>query len=683
MTKTITFLRACAALIALLGFGRLTAQTLESDNPSYFPGEPIVIDFAGGPGNRLDWVGIYPEGTLPGTGPASTLWFYVNGSRTASVGFREGSLLFPTGLNLAGTWVAYFLVNDGYTSLTNISFTVVDPSTPAVRRNKRIYSPGENISVTFTNGPANAKDWIAVYRAGQAPGSVASTLWFYVDGTRAGNTGVSSGTISFPGGLAATGDYEVHLLENDGYTSLASQPFSVRIPAVTGPRLLSIQPAGGSTNAIPDAPFEASITNGPAASVSLSSVVLSLDGAPVTASVSQLSNRVTVAYTNATILPAGSSHTYVLAFADTASVPAQYRFTNTFSIGGYRNLELPAPIVFESFDTTIEGEVPTGWSRIHFTVVENEELDFGNLDSAAYANWTVVEASRFNGRFITYSNPETSDGEALDYAGRVNVVNPFNVVGGRVLREPLARGRFLFADSGYRRGAAQVQYLFTPDFNLTGRSNVFVAFKSLWEQNQDNFAGLEYSIDGGTNWLPIAYFIDGPDIVRGEDGQIDATATFTTERGDVARYTDSNGSEVGGQYGAFIAAPIGADLAPYIQARVNDDFVESKRYEWYRLPAADNAGRVRFRFAHSGTDSWYWGIDDFGLYATAPTTARPTLAISRADGGVRLSWPADTGLILESSAALGSAWTAVSGVAGNSYVAAADAAMRLYRLRQP
>jgi hypothetical protein len=48
---------------------------------------------------------------------------------------------------------------------------------------------------------------------------------------------------------------------------------------------------------------------------------------------------------------------------------------------------------------------------------------------------------------------------------------------------------------------------------------------------------------------------------------------------------------------------------------VNDDEVESKRVEIVRLAQADNQPAVRFRFANVGSDSYYFGIDDFGLYS--------------------------------------------------------------------
>ncbi|MCB1127169.1 MAG: immunoglobulin domain-containing protein, partial [Verrucomicrobiae bacterium] len=56
-------------------------------------------------------------------------------------------------------------------------------------------------------------------------------------------------------------------------------------------------------------------------------------------------------------------------------------------------------------------------------------------------------------------------------------------------------------------------------------------------------------------------------------------------------------------------------LAPFISARVNDDNLESKRVEVLRLVGADNQAKVRVRFLQTGTASWYFGIDNFGLYS--------------------------------------------------------------------
>src|SRR6266404_780292 len=289
-------------------------------------------------------------------------------------------------------------------------------------------------------------------------------------------------------------------------------------------------------------------------------------------------------------------------------------------------ISLPAPIYLEDFNSAAEGGLPAGWSRTNFSNLPETNFNLVDLDSASYAGWLVVERSRFTTNFLAYTN-HTS----VDYS-RVLSFDPANVVNGQTITN-LATGRFVFCTSGWREGS-QVQYLFSPDFNLTGKTNVYVSYHSLFEQNQDSMGAVEYSVDQGTNWLPVVYMLDGPDVITGTNG-IDALKTFTNRYSDVSTYLDpGSGTTKGGYYGAFIAAASNQwqTLGPYISARVNDDPVESKRVELYRLPAAENKSAVRFRFGHAGTDSWYFGIDDFGLYAITPGT--PVITTAPADMSV-------------------------------------------------
>ena len=230
----------------------------------------------------------------------------------------------------------------------------------------------------------------------------------------------------------------------------------------------------------------------------------------------------------------------------------------------------------------------------------------------------------------------------------------------------------------------QVMYLFTPDFNLTGESDVYLSFHSLWEQNQDSIASVEYSIDQGQTWLPVAYFLDEDDVIR-VDETIDAVATLTELRDDVATYIDPvSGETLGGTYGFFIGAEVSAELAPFISPRIDDDPSDSKRIELFRLPAADNQATVRFRFAHAGSDSWYWGVDNFGLYSIPSGGEQPELSISQGQGSqITVSWDsAATGFTLQATAVLGEAadWQPVNGVANNSVTLEAAGDARYFRL---
>ena len=104
---------------------------LRVSKPAYALGETIVFTFAHGPGNPKDWIGVYPLGESPHQG--STIWGYVGGGgHTATTGTTDGTISLAAGSqnNAAdwplhtGSWVAYLLVNDGYTPLASVQFDI-------------------------------------------------------------------------------------------------------------------------------------------------------------------------------------------------------------------------------------------------------------------------------------------------------------------------------------------------------------------------------------------------------------------------------------------------------------------------------------------------------------------------------------------------------------------------------
>lgn len=609
------------ALTAVLALGVRAAQTpvVDTDHFTYLPQEPIVVTFRDGPGNRLDWVGIYPDGVTPG-GSASTAWQYADGAG-GQAGVKEGSVLFGGGLNTAGDWKAYLLLNDGYDILATASFRVADPTAPFVRTTQRAYTAGASYSVMFTNGPANPKDWIGIYPADRLPGNGSSLNWSYVDGTGSGTTGVPAGTIAFATGLPV-GNYIAYLLVDDSYTPLASEPFTVVAPAPVPARVLNVSPADGATDITPLPTYRATITNG-TTRVTASGITLKLNGAVITPVINDQTSFVTVSYTPAALFENGAQPVFELVITDNAATPNLSTNRTSFTVKRV-NLTLPAPVFSENFDAAPEGALPSGWTEVNYTDVQNPELDLVNLDSASYATWVTVNASRFAGSFVTYSNPDNPQTWANDYH-RVLNYNPVYVVNGQLVTA-LATGRVAFADSGYRNGTAQIMYLSTPEINLAGKTDIFLSFHSIWEQNQDSMAGVEYSIDGGATWKPALYLLDVADVTTDGQGNVDALATLNAAHGDLPNYTDPvSGEPRGGSYGAFLGAPVDASLAPFISGRAEENTTDSKRVELVALPQAGNQARVKVRFFHVGTDSWYFGIDDVGLYSI-PATQPPTIA---------------------------------------------------------
>ena len=287
------------------------------------------------------------------------------------------------------------------------------------------------------------------------------------------------------------------------------------------------------------------------------------------------------------------------------------------SLTAQTNLTLPTPIpgAFEDFQSFAEGAdlSAAGWTVTNFTSEINLEPSLDDPTSLSYANWLVINTNRL----LTLP---------LEASRRLQVA-PDQVINGTAVTA-LLQDNFIYAESD-TRGGSQVQFLESPDFNCTGKTGVTLVFYSAYEQNQDSMGAVEYSVDRGETWLPIAYLIDREDIVRDEFGNVDAESTMTTNHGDVATYSNLDGEFFGGTYGSFIKAPISPELAPFIQGRVNDNTTESKRVEVYRLAAADSQAAVRLRFAHAGTGSWYWGLDNIGLYSIPPKSApqRPLVTV--------------------------------------------------------
>jgi hypothetical protein len=110
-------------------------------------------------------------------------------------------------------------------------------SGPSVCIDKSTFSAGESITVRFSGGPGQLKDWIAIYPASCcAPDCPSgSTLWKYC-GSNTRDTpasGVTSGTVvidttanpcNWP---LSPGDWEIFYLVNDGYTPIARLTFHI------------------------------------------------------------------------------------------------------------------------------------------------------------------------------------------------------------------------------------------------------------------------------------------------------------------------------------------------------------------------------------------------------------------------------------------------------------------------
>lgn len=98
-----------------------------TDKGIYDIGDTIYVSFINGPNNPTDWIGIYKLGDIPGV-QYSTLWYYVNGTQSPTVGITDGSVTFTEGLIDPGIYWTGFFENDGYTMLDSMGFIVTNLS---------------------------------------------------------------------------------------------------------------------------------------------------------------------------------------------------------------------------------------------------------------------------------------------------------------------------------------------------------------------------------------------------------------------------------------------------------------------------------------------------------------------------------------------------------------------------
>jgi hypothetical protein len=589
----------------------------------------------------------------------------IGGTPAQVMGFPFGS--FPMGYymptppaNGGGS-----LVNN-YTLIVDVLFTNGNTFRPLIQMDDGIL---DNIKAYFALGP-NGAIQVTNTSGAHLPsgffGSIAAQTWYRLGFTVDNDNGlISVYTNGSPVGVIHVGthlDSPYALLANASLPVFASTitnaagfvnslqirdavlspgqldalggPTASGIPITLPPAhsfIASRSPDIGAQGIGPEPTIQVVIDQG-SSTINPATIILSLDGTAVPAIVAAGNpNQFNVTYfeTNSILDPL-STHTLQIAYTD--SLQGAKTSTWSFTVSAYQNLTLPSPIYFEDFEEVTEGvtvtgggpvwNLPTGWSVTNQTTSETSGYSLTDGSSDAWLNWLVVNTNRLeqiaSGEDGTYTSPNPGYTYTPIFGpqtGPRRLISPPIVLNG-VLLDSLAHGNVIDADSDQRCNSCFGQYnvLFTRDYDLTAHTNVYVKWNSLYEQNQDNIGAVEYSVDQGVTWLPVLYMLDdgvtdgdGSDVVtNGVTGQIDVFATFGTPRNDQAGTL---------AYSNFIGAVVSTNMIPYISGRKNDDPLASKRIEVIRIPLADNSPHVRFRFAQAGTSSWYFGMDDFGLYS--------------------------------------------------------------------
>ena len=115
---------------------------------------------------------------------------------------------------------------DGGHVASRTPLSVAAPSAkPVLKLDKAAYKRGEPITAAWRDAPGARWDWIGIYARGADPNVDSYLFYVYTGQSVEGSVVVDKGgTGDWP---LPAGKYDAHYLLDDGYTSLASAPFSV------------------------------------------------------------------------------------------------------------------------------------------------------------------------------------------------------------------------------------------------------------------------------------------------------------------------------------------------------------------------------------------------------------------------------------------------------------------------
>jgi hypothetical protein len=417
---------------------------------------------------------------------------------------------------------------------------------------------------------------------------------------------------------------------NAGQMQALGAPTAAGVPQTVPPVpafIDSSSPAAGATGVTPEPNITVVLNQGDT-TVDASSIKLLFDGALFPSSLAATPPTFTVTASVTNFLDPNSTHSLSLIWSD--SVAGKTTNTWSFTVVAYQNITLPTPFYLETFDGLAEnvsgpGPLPVGWTVTNQTWPEDGHAGFNldDLKSDSYADWVLITAAR---EFSWAGAPVNEPADRTDL--------PPIVLNGQLLTiSNFLSGNLMWAESDQRCGGCWGQYqeMHTADIDCTSRTNVFIAFHSFYEQNQDNMNLVEYSIDQGTNWLPVRYLFctqgngESSDIYYTNNAagnpvididptfnKVDANRSWAPWPAGCTNTTDC--PPHGTNYGYYVNAPITTNLIPFIGGYTNDDTKSSKEIVVVRLAKADGQKTVRFRFVDTGTSSWFWGIDNLGLY---------------------------------------------------------------------
>ena len=229
-TYTLRLMANNSTTQVLASTATITVTTQTAPGPSIVPvvttipaGATLTVNVANGPGNQLDWVGLYPTAS----GASYLDWKYLSNSRTApAAGVRSATLTFLMPAT-PGTYTLRLMANNSTSMMLATTTTITVTPPPSVTPSATTVARGGSLTLTIANGPGGTLDWVGLYPAV----SGATYLdWKYLNGVRsAPATGLTNATVTFT--MPTTpGSYIFGFFENNSTSNMLAASVIVTVP---------------------------------------------------------------------------------------------------------------------------------------------------------------------------------------------------------------------------------------------------------------------------------------------------------------------------------------------------------------------------------------------------------------------------------------------------------------------
>jgi len=406
------------------------------------------------------------------------------------------------------------------------------------------------------------------------------------------------------------------------------------------PIVAAVSPNNGDTNAAPVFNYQAIIVDSTTATVDQNSIRLTLDGLPLTPTITSSLGVITVKSAAGGLLRSSSAHNYTLTF-DTTGVVSSYTNETTFTVQPYTGYEwrfTSGDLVAALGDGVMD--YADGATTMGLTT-------FGTTDGSTVPHIGGVPAkymhvpaftSDANGYLLTFNatGPNT---------GTNAYVNRYSAIFDLLIPSPIAGGDWL-------------PFFNTDPFNLNDADFYFAGDGSI------GIGGGGYSSAGtilANTWYRIIFAAD-----------LAANTLTYYVNGAAVKTRSADG--LGGRWALYSNQDAGPDLLLFNEGDssgvyTHDLYLASVAFTDRAMTAADAA-------ALGGPNA-----NGILVRSFAP---RPALTIQSAGGNAIVSWPSShVGYALEQTDAVSSSqWKPVAGITNNSVTLAPLGATRFFRLAQ-